>query len=385
MHNSGHREKIVMVGPPQESMRIELLMLRAGCNIEVVAYSEDTSNHHMMHCFDSKQIWSYRKTIDEYLAGNIEAVFIDSLSFADDVKLDVLMEWFKSQGVARLYVPPATELKKNNFDDTDILFNTERQKYRTHVQLMLTNQCNMNCMYCSHFIPLAKKNPHIYSVESIDKDLGRLNSLNIYLDEIHLFGGEALLHPNLREVIACCRKHYPNTQIRICSNGMLISKLDEDILELFGKERVLFAITLYSPMGGRTDPMLDALYRNNIRFFINKEAKAFYKKFSLEEHDVQEALDCCAEKYATHLLDGRITRCHFPFGAEYFNDFYGKKYFDLSGSILDIHTHTAEEIFDFLRKPTVACKHCSPNHEWVPWRQYDLNKDKDNMNDWLVD
>ncbi|WP_026522992.1 radical SAM protein [Butyrivibrio sp. VCB2001] len=375
-------ERIVMVGPPYESQRIENLMLRAGCQIDVVAYCEDTRSHHMIHELSGKKVWSYQKAIDAYLNNEIDALFIDSLSFADDVKLDNLVEWFGRKGVDKLYVPPAVEFKKPYFDDIDILFNLERQKYRTHVQLMVTNQCNMGCMYCSHYIPLAKT-VEIYTVEQIKKDLSRLSELSVYLDEIHLFGGEPFLHPDLPGVISACREIYPNTQIRICSNGMLIERQTKELLELLGRERVLLAITQYKPMEGRTDEMIDTLNCHHIRFFINPESNMFYKKFTLTPQDIEKAVMCCPEKFATHMFNGMISRCHFPTAARYFNERFTDRKFDVESSFMDIHKNTAEEIFAFLRTPKESCKYCMDKTEWVPWRRC-TEADKNNPNGWVI-
>lgn len=77
--------------------------------------------------------------------------------------------------------------------------------------LFLTDDCNMNCEHCYIYL-----NKH-YLDYNVFKNIIKNN-----WDEVTLTGGEALLHPNIWNIIEDI--HRTNAKIRLLTNGVLLNK-----------------------------------------------------------------------------------------------------------------------------------------------------------------
>ena len=74
------------------------------------------------------------------------------------------------------------------------------------VMFHLTDHCNLSCVRCSHFSPLAKSSFFI-DVHLFERDCCRLAELTGGdVDEIQLSGGEPLLHPEVENLPYIVRK-----------------------------------------------------------------------------------------------------------------------------------------------------------------------------------
>ena len=51
---------------------------------------------------------------------------------------------------------------------------------------------------------------------------------------VSIFGGEPLLHPRLKQVLELIRKSWPNTLIRVITNGYLLRRYDPEMWFTFG-------------------------------------------------------------------------------------------------------------------------------------------------------
>lgn len=73
-----------------------------------------------------------------------------------------------------------------------------RKKLQFNIDIV--NHCNLNCIGCGHFSPLATE--YFLPVEEFKKDCERLNYLtNGDIERMEIMGGEPLLHPSIIEII----------------------------------------------------------------------------------------------------------------------------------------------------------------------------------------
>lgn len=90
-------------------------------------------------------------------------------------------------------------------DDLQLIKNTIRRSLRStvydfHFEFHLAEHCNLNCIGCTHFSPLAE--PEFLEVEDFRNDIERLSYLtggNARF--INLLGGEPLLHPEINSFL----------------------------------------------------------------------------------------------------------------------------------------------------------------------------------------
>jgi cyclic pyranopterin phosphate synthase len=90
------------------------------------------------------------------------------------------------------------------------------------LRISLTEQCNMNCIYCHH----EGYNNHDHRQLTMDQ-IHQIGSIiqKYEIQEIKLTGGEALLHPNIVEIVSFLSKIPTVNDLSLTTNGILLSKL----------------------------------------------------------------------------------------------------------------------------------------------------------------
>jgi len=87
----------------------------------------------------------------------------------------------------------------------------------------LTDHCNLNCKGCAHFAPIAEK----WFADPVEheRDMERLSQLVAGIKTIRLMGGEPLLHPKIEPFLVSTREKFPEANIRLVTNGLLLQKM----------------------------------------------------------------------------------------------------------------------------------------------------------------
>ena len=92
------------------------------------------------------------------------------------------------------------------------------------IDISIVENCNLNCAYCDHFAPLVYKHKEI-GVQVFENLLNRLKF--IIKDKkfygISLMGGEPLLHSKLFEILDISKRIFPNINLKIVTNGILLN------------------------------------------------------------------------------------------------------------------------------------------------------------------
>ena len=106
----------------------------------------------------------------------------------------------------------------------------------------LVDHCNLNCKYCDHFSPIAEE--RYADVKDLERDFKRIKSL-VNVQYIALMGGEPLLHPNLPQIFNMCRRVLPTTTFSLFTNGILLTKQDENFWKSCYKNNISIHISRY--------------------------------------------------------------------------------------------------------------------------------------------
>lgn len=116
--------------------------------------------------------------------------------------------------------------------------------FLNYLEMNVVDQCNLNCKGCAHFSNICNNN--FVSIESFRSDL-QIVSEKFNLYNFRILGGEPFLHPNILELITISREILINTKIVIVTNGLLIYKLDNKILQAIANNDIMLSISLYQP------------------------------------------------------------------------------------------------------------------------------------------
>ena len=152
------------------------------------------------------------------------------------------------------------------------------------LDIMIAYSCNISCAGC---ISISDRKRD--GVASLDDIAAWCSKWNTYIDPeiITIFGGEPCLHPKLIEVCQTVRLAWPNSVIRLITNGYLLDNFDPSHWFTLGKFEM--QVSLH-----RQDHRLDD------------------GRFRRQEQEVQQTMrrlpDCeCVET----AVQGRICMCEY--------------------------------------------------------------------------
>ncbi len=105
------------------------------------------------------------------------------------------------------------------------------------VYLEISNICNLQCSFCP-VVEKDKKTMNLSEFEAILKQVAPLAEIIC----LHLMG-EPLAHPRFVEILEICEKY--NTQIELTTNGILINKYKDNILQLKCVRQINFSLQAF--------------------------------------------------------------------------------------------------------------------------------------------
>lgn len=110
------------------------------------------------------------------------------------------------------------------------------------IEIHLVNHCNLNCVSCNHFSPLAK--PWFITKESLQNSLTLIKENIPNVKDLILLGGEPTLHPELLELCTIARNTMPEVEISVMSNGKNLTQVLKDAKQ-YQNLRINFSICDY--------------------------------------------------------------------------------------------------------------------------------------------
>lgn len=107
------------------------------------------------------------------------------------------------------------------------------KKYKK-IYIEITNNCNLNCSFCSE----VKRKRRFMTTEEFENILIKIKD---YTDYIYLhIKGEPLLHPNIIEFLHLADKY--NLKVNLTTNGTLFSKVAKELSECNSLRKINFSL-----------------------------------------------------------------------------------------------------------------------------------------------
>lgn len=248
-----------------------------------------------------------------------------------------------------------------------------RENLRFNVDIV--SHCNLNCKCCGHFSPLAT--PEFLDVVEFQKDLERIAHLtNGEIDRLELMGGEPLLHPQICDFIRISRNLFPDAEINICTNGILLADQTVEFYETCASKEVAIAISNY-PIQLPWDRIEEIRKKHKIKIYLvntsGSDKRLWFKNHRdlTGSQDIESNFDNCPWGNNCVILEhGKLATCVLPFKAPYFNKFYLTDTFEITSSdYIDIYkAESIDEILTFLASPIKFCRYCKPmDDELIEW------------------
>lgn len=249
-----------------------------------------------------------------------------------------------------------------------------------HVRLIeyhITNHCNLNCKGCAHFAPLSQE--WFANVDEFIKDLKQLSS-KVIIDNLRIFGGEPLLHPQLRLFMHNARSILPQCNISVLTNGILVLQKMKELSNSFINDNIILELTRY-PINVDYNDIMKLLNCIHIKTKIenNFEPVKTLRKHILNHIKQDNSFECCMiESQSVQLKHGKLYICPIQAYIEIFNNYYHDNFKVDDSDTLNIYDNISDDdIINFYNKKNSFCKYC---RQPIPNLKYALsNKD---INEW---
>lgn len=244
-----------------------------------------------------------------------------------------------------------------------------------HLEVVLADHCDLNCVGCDHFSPLAE--PEFADCEEVARDLARLSSLfHGQAQEICLMGGEPLLHPDLIKFFKIARENFPDAHIFIVTNGVRLLNQPEEFWLACKEHNIGIEPTKY-PIPLKFEEMEKRAAQYGVEYvYYNRNILKKMNLFRLDPEGRQNSrwsfLLCSRANHCVNLRHGRLYTCPVPPMARHFNKHFGKDLKDVPENSIDIYqANSSREILDFLARPIPFCRYCMMDQiKWnQPWRK----------------
>jgi len=236
-----------------------------------------------------------------------------------------------------------------------------------YLEYHLVEHCNLDCTGCGHFSPFAEE--QFADPESFDKDLAQLARLFGNIGKIRLMGGEPLLHPDPGAFVRIARQHFPASDLRVVTNGILLKKIGSSFWEACREAGATIDLSLYPALHNSRQTFERICASNLVRCSITSVEKFLIGINPQGDSVPREAMDYCRSLfYCPFLHDSRLHVCAMPAMVHYFNERFGRNIPGDSGIDLFEEGLTGEEVLRRLGEPVSTCAFCSCSYRPVQWR-----------------
>ena len=172
-----------------------------------------------------------------------------------------------------------TRIRKLRFSD--------KKPSLSYFEVPITDICNLNCKGCLFASNLVQKEKieHV-SFTELEQDAKRMSELFYDIPWIRILGGEPLMHPDIIEIFKSYRKYFPDSEIDLCTNGLLIPKMSREFWDTVKQERISIHISGYKPVYHMLDKIDKILKAEKIPYAILKREK-FLKYYTKKAEEIQ--------------------------------------------------------------------------------------------------
>ena len=242
-----------------------------------------------------------------------------------------------------------------------------------HFSIHLTEHCNLNCRGCSNFCNLHPE-PELLPLEEFERDFRRLSELfHGEAEYIHLMGGEPLLHPRITEMFPIARACFPQADLKILTNGILLPEMPDSFWKACRESDIMITPSQF-PLKIDYPEIQRKAERFGVRCLLVWEKSEFRKDvLDLDGfHDpVTNFLKCTHPNNCVFFSHGRFCTCNIPLNIESFNRYFHRNLRLSEQDYIDIYkAQSGREILEFLARPIPFCRYCAleKNQYGLPWK-----------------
>ncbi len=180
-----------------------------------------------------------------------------------------------------------------------------------HIDLVVSTKCSLRCKYCTQWNPYIKS-PRIFSADEVLSDLKMLLDKVDYVSRIAVIGGEALLNPEISQILECLLSQKKVGQVLLITNGTIWPK--GDVLEILKKSKIEIWIDRYLNFSKAADRLVQFCEQNRIPYRDEATPIWYDIGYTLEKkhHDletVKKNWDTCWLRNCATMIGSKLYRC----------------------------------------------------------------------------
>lgn len=318
-------------------------------------------------------------------AGSIEKFIVPSLDEQLNYRAEKMISAYGIDLDNLLYAP--IETLKGELSDGEkiakICLYTERTELET-MEIHAAEHCNLNCKNCSMFCGLVET-CDFPCYQEFEEGIKQLKNFFPHIKKFRIIGGEPLLNPELDKYIRLIRNVYPYTDIRLISNGILVTKMSDQLIQAIIDNDVTFIVTQYISLKHSIDEINRFLSKTGIRYIVTEAVLEFQKIYNaLGDSDIDENFYRCHWKGSCATMYGtKIATCYVPFVIHYLSDKFNLAIEETGKIDLMEEGLTAQEIIKRMHTPFDMCRYCAPKGNWTEWERLP-DKNNTTIQDWSI-
>lgn len=227
----------------------------------------------------------------------------------------------------------------------------------------LVDSCNLKCAGCSHYSSTINEKICL-PIDHIINDLTLLkNKVGDNLKWLRLLGGEPLIHPQISECLKQIRGLFPNTELSLVTNGLLLGKMNQEFYDVCLKHKIEIKITDYGIVDLSAVIAKLKGFGISVGYYGIRKGKGWhYQHIRLTKGTIDCLKNCKYKNSCNNYRNGKIYLCPHIAYIEYFNKKFGKEIqLDETDYICLDEVNSFDEIMERLReaKPNFCYQYCN--------------------------
>ncbi|MDE6015533.1 MAG: radical SAM protein [Acetatifactor sp.] len=263
--------------------------------------------------------------------------------------------------------------RMSEYNKAAIAYNVRRRpKEEYTLEVNVSDHCNLSCQMCDHYSQLSKE--RFLDIEQFEKDMKRLGELFDHkIACITLLGGEPTLNKNLIKCIKVVRESFPDCQLIILTNGVLLLDWENypegNLWQACKDYKVDITVTVY-PINLKYEEMERKAkeYGINLKMSSDIHAVTPTKMVKVSDKHVMKpdksspnylGIGCLYYNKFNVLKNGRIYMCPVAAHSGILNESFGQNFELTDKDSIDIYkVNSWEEITEFGCHAIPFCSYC---------------------------
>ena len=298
-------------------------------------------------------------------SGEIDAVIVAT----DNELLDYVIKRLVTYGMVQIAILPSYYEEDYLITDESFMWIETYKPRMPYLEYHISFQCNLKCSGCTHFSNIVNE-PRFGNLDKYFEDLIRLQELFWGIGKIRLMGGEPLLNHELPDFLYATRDAFPDADIRVVSNGLMLRDSHVELLSAMRNTATFFDVSMYPPTIGAIDRISEICSANGVKLTVTPEVKLFTAGMNTHGNtEPLSAYEVCPASHCAYLCEGRISTCAMPQLIDIYNERFGTDICPGVSDVSDLYEDglTGIELLRRLKSPMEICRFCDPVRRSFDW------------------